>query len=64
MTMTTNTGYAIEHKDGSRESVYNYATAKYLVSIGAAERIYDTYFSRYVTVKKADNKTVTYGVSV
>ena len=62
--MTNSSGYAVEYKDGSRESVYNYATAKYLVSNGMAERIYDTYFSRYVTVEKADNKSVTDGVSV
>ena len=64
MTMTTNTGYAVEYKDGSRESVYNFATARHLVSIGMAERVYDTYFSRYILVEKKDNEIVTDGVSV
>jgi hypothetical protein len=63
MTMTNMTGYAVEHKDGSRESVYNLATAKHLVSIGAAERIYDTYFGHYVIAKVPGNKLVTDGVS-
>jgi hypothetical protein len=64
MKMTTNTGYAVEYEDGTKESVYNLATAKYLVSSGMAKRIYDTYFQRYVVPKLPDNKTVTHGVSV
>ena len=64
MTMTTNTGYAVEYKDGSRESVYNFATARHLVSIGAAERVYDTYFGRYLMLDVPSNKLVTDGVSV
>ena len=63
MTMTTNTGYAVEYKDGSRESVYNFATARHLVSIGEAERIYDTYFGHYVIAKLPSNELVTDGVS-
>ncbi len=49
--MTTNTGYAVEHKDGVRETVYNFATARHLVETGYAERVYDTYFDRYVIIK-------------
>jgi len=57
--MTNHAGYFVEYEDGTKESVYNLATAKYLVSIGTAKRIYDSYFGRYVL----DNKMVTYGVS-
>ncbi len=49
--MTTNTGYAVEHKDGALESVYNFATARHLVETGYAERVYDTYFDRYIIVE-------------
>ncbi len=49
--MTTNTGYAVEHKDGIRETVYNFATARHLVETGYAERVYDTYFDRYIIVE-------------
>jgi hypothetical protein len=49
--MTTNTGYAVEHKDGKLESVYNFATARYLVQSGHAERVYDTYFDRYIIIE-------------
>jgi uncharacterized protein (DUF1330 family) len=49
--MTTNTGYAVEYQDGTRESVYNFATARYLVQSGNAERVYDTYFDRYVIIE-------------
>jgi hypothetical protein len=57
--MTNHSGYFVEYEDGTKESVYNFATAKYLVSSGMAKRIYDSYFGRYVL----DNKMVTYGVS-
>jgi hypothetical protein len=53
--MTNNTGYAVEHKDGKLESVYNFATARYLVQSGHAERIYDTYFDRYVIIEVPKN---------
>jgi uncharacterized protein (DUF1330 family) len=53
--MTTNTGYAVEYQDGTRESVYNFATARYLVQNGNAERVYDTYFDRYVIIEVPEN---------
>jgi len=61
--MTTQTGYAVEHKDGKIESVYNFATARHLVQIGYAERVYDTYFGRYIVAKVPSNEMVTTGVS-
>lgn len=61
--MTNMAGYEVEYKDGSRESVYNLATAKYLVSTGVAERIYDTYFGYYIKTVPS-NELVTDGVSV
>jgi hypothetical protein len=57
--MTTNTGYAVEKKDGTMESVYNFATARHLVENGFAERVYDTYFDRYVIIEVPRNSLVT-----
>jgi hypothetical protein len=61
--MTNHAGYFVEYKDGTQESVYNLATAKYLVSHGEAERIYDTYFGYYIITELPNNKLVTSGVS-
>jgi hypothetical protein len=58
--MTTQTGYAVEYKDGTQESVYNLATAKYLVSHGEAVRIYDTYFRYYIIMQEPPNKKENY----
>jgi hypothetical protein len=52
--MTTNTGYAVETKDGKLEPVYNFATARYLVRQGLAERVYDTYMHRFILIKKEE----------
>jgi hypothetical protein len=52
--VTTNTGYAVETKDGKLESVYNFATARYLVRQGLAKRVYDTYTRQYIFIKKED----------
>ena len=49
--MTNHAGYVVEHEDGTRESVYNFATARHLVETGYAERVYDTYFDRYIIVE-------------
>lgn len=49
--MTNHAGYAVEHEDGVRETVYNFATARYLVETGYAQRVYDNYFDRYIIVE-------------
>jgi hypothetical protein len=61
--MTNHAGYAVEYADGTQESVYNLATAKYLVSHGEAVRIYDTYFGYYIITEVPGNKLITTGVS-
>lgn len=60
--MTTNTGYAVENKDGTLESVYNFATARYLVQNGFAEKVYDSYFDRYIIIEDRNNSLVTNSV--
>jgi hypothetical protein len=52
--MTNHAGYAVEHKDGRREMVYNLATARWYVREGLAERVYDTYTAQYLMIKKED----------
>lgn len=52
--MTNHAGYAIETKDGKQTMVYNFATARWYVREGKAERVYDTYTGRYILIKKED----------